>query len=803
MAANRSTAATIFTYIVAIVILLTGGAMLAGGVRLLTLGGSAYYAISGVALLAVAFLLWRGKKLAAILYGLFLLATWIWALWESGGNGWALLPRVALFTGIGLFFLLPWTGRHLGLSQGLRRTGLIALVVILAAGLLALVASLLTGHRDGEGGSDLSAVAFDAVPTEWLSWGKDQGGARFADVGQITPDNVGALEVAWTYETGAAPMEGGAPALAFEVTPLKIGETLYGCTPHNIVFALDAATGKELWRHDPQVDQAGLAFANCRGVAYADLSERGLAAASDSDGDAPACVRRLYMGTIDARLLSIDAETGKPCPGFGDNGAVSMRKNIGPHEKMYYYYTSAPTVSGNVVVIGSYGFDGQILRQPSGVVRAYDLTTGRQSWDFDPAQPDRTEPMGEDELYEPGSPNSWSVSSTDEELGLVYVPFGVATPDYYGGERTKSGERFSNAIVALDNKTGEIRWEFQTVHHDIWDYDIASQPMLADIELGGKQVAALISISKTGDIFVLDRATGKPLSRVVERRVPAQGGPGERVSPTQPFSIDMPDFAGGRLTERQMWGLTPFDQLWCRIEFRSLRYDGRYTPPSLKGSLQYPGFAGGVNWGGFALDRERNLLLVSSNRLPTKSRLITPEEAKERGMKPMGKGVASSPEAVRAGVPQLGARFAVLNGALMSPLSVPCLQPPVGQLTAVDLSTKKVAWQRPLGTADRMGPMGMQSRLPYEFGLPVVGGAVATGGGVTFIAATPDKRFHAFDTRTGKLLWRSDLPANGNANPMSYVARDGRQYVVIAAGGSGALATNERNVLVAYALPKK
>lgn len=780
---------------------LLGAGLLTGGIKLLTLGGSAYYAISGLALLAVAVLLWRGMKAAAWLYAAFLLFTWAWAIWEVGFNGWALVPRVGLFTGLGLVFLLPWTARGIGCPDGGRTAGK-ALIAILAVGILALGAILII--KPGAPGShdDLAGLAFNTSPTEWKSWGNNPGGTRFAEVGQITPANVGALEVAWTYATGAAPRPGGAPALAFEVTPLKIGNTLYGCTPHNVLFALDAVTGKQIWRHDPPTDDKGIAFANCRGVGYADLGERGLSPAVAPGQKAPACTRRIYTGTIDARLLAVDAETGLPCQDFGTNGAVNLRKNITPHDNVLFYYTSAPTVSGGVVVLGSYGFDGQTLNQPSGVIRAYDLKTGRQAWDFDPADPERTAPMGDNEVYAPGTPNSWSVSSTDENLGLVYVPMGVATPDYYGGERSKAAEEYSNTILAIDNKTGLLRWKFQTVHHDIWDYDIASQPVLTDFPVNGKMVPALISIAKTGDAFVLDRRTGTPLSRIVEKKVPGGAGPGERPSPTQPFSVDMPDFAGKRLTEKQMWGLTPFDQLWCRIEFKSLRYDGRYTPPSLEGSIQYPGFAGGVNWGTFSVDAKNNYLIVSSNKLPTKSKLITPEEAKALGMKPAGAGVKSSPEAVRAGVPQFGARYAVLNGTLMSPIQVPCLEPPMGELTAIDLKTKKVVWKRPIGTADRMGPMGLKSHLPLTFGLPSVGGSLTTAGGVTFIGSTPDKRIQAYDTKTGKLLWRADLPANGNANPMSYVGSDGRQYVVIAAGGSGALATNEKNILVAFALPK-
>ncbi|MGD9663668.1 MAG: membrane-bound PQQ-dependent dehydrogenase, glucose/quinate/shikimate family [Novosphingobium sp.] len=794
--------AGILARILALVLALGGLGLTAGGVKLLTLGGSAYYVLAGLVLLAVAVLLWRGRKVSAYLYLALLVITWIWALWETGGNGWAMVPRVALLTGFGLFFLLPPVARYLGYRDGGRIAGR-ALLGIIAVIVVGIVSVLIVNPGAPEGKADLSNLAFDAAPTEWLAWGDNQGGERFAEATQITPANVGALELAWTYETGAAPRPGGAAALAFEVTPLKIGNKLFGCTPHNVLFALDPVSGKEIWRHDPPVDDQGVLFANCRGVVYADLVERGaIAAPASDDGQQPACLKRIYTGTVDARLLAVDAETGKPCEDFGVNGAVDLRKNITPHDKLYFYYTSAPTVSGSVIVLGSYGFDGQLLRQPSGVIRAFDLKTGKQMWDFDPADPDRTAPLADDETYVPGSPNSWSVSSTDEALGLVYVPMGVATPDYYGGERTKSGEKFSNAILALDNKTGELRWMFQTVHHDIWDYDIASQPMLTDFPVNGKNVPALISIAKTGETFVLDRRTGKPLSPIVEEKVPGRAGPGEKASPTQPFSPEMPNFAGQRLTESQMWGLTPFDQLWCRITFKGLRYDGRYTPPSVQGSLQYPGFAGGVNWGSFSVDKKSGRLLVSSNRLPTRSKLITPEEAAALGMKPAGKGVVSSPEAVRAGVPQFGARYAVLNGTLLSPLQVPCLQPPMGELAALDLKTRKIVWQRPIGTADRMGPLGIASHLPFTIGLPSVGGTMTTASGLTFIASTPDKRIRAYDSNTGKLLWRADLPANGNANPMTYVGRDGRQYVVIAAGGSGALATNEKNIMVAFALPK-
>jgi len=776
----------LFQRALAVFTLLLGAVMAAGGVRLVFAGGSLYYLVAGLALVISALLLWQCRRAGAILLWLTICATWLWALGEVGLNAWALAPRVTILSVLGL--LLLW-GRDTRARGGGRLRWWVTAGVAVALG-----AGFMAAQKAGTpAGGTAAPAAGPAIATEWPSWGNAPGGSRYAQVEQLTPANVAGLKVAWTFATGATPHSGGAPALAFEATPLKIGNTLYACSPHNLVFAIDAVSGRQIWRYDPKVDETGLAFANCRGVAYAKLTDI---------APGQPCVERLYMGTIDARLVAIDARTGRTCADFGDNGQVSMRRNVGGHEKIYYYHTSVPVVSGKVVVIGSYGLDGQTTNQPSGVIRAYDLRTGALAWDFDPADPARATPLGPDETYVPGTPNSWSVSSTDEALGLVYVPFGVATPDYYGGERSPAGEAYSNTIVALDNQTGLPRWSFQVVHHDVWDYDIASQPVLTDVRLGKATVPALITVSKTGQTFMLDRRTGKPLAGVVEKPVPQGGAPGEHLSPTQPFSVGMPHFSGDRLREAQMWGLTPLDQLWCRIEFNKYRYDGMFTPPSLKGSIQYPGFAGGVNWGSVSVDEGRRLLIVNSLNLATRSTLITPQEARARGMAPAGGGHKTSPEAVRAGVPQLGARYAVLNGVLMSPLGVPCLQPPYGEISAVDLDSRKLVWRKPLGNADRMGPMGLASRLPFPFGLPTVGGAITTSGGLTFIAATPDKRIRAYETASGRLLWQADLPANGNANPMTYIGADGRQYVVIAAGGSGALATNEKNILVAFALPR-
>ena len=475
-----------------------GAVLVYGGGSLGLLGGSFYYLLAGAAVIASGVLLWRGNRRGAQLYGLMLVATLLWALWESGLNGWALVPRVVAPAVLGLWLLAPWSRRAYG-AEPIARSWWIGGAAVLV-GLLAY--GSFTANRF-ETGSPVAAAGA-AVADEWRSWGNSPGGTRYSTADQINTGNVAKLAVAWTYATNATPTPGGAAALAFETVPLKIANRLYICTPQNVIVSLDAVSGKQIWRHDPKVDQTGLAFANCRGVAYYKVPD----AAPGS-----ACAERVYTTTIDARVIALDALTGKTCQDFGKGGAVDMREGLGPHPHALYYATSAPIVSGRVLVTGSYGLDGQTVRQPSGVVRGYDLVTGALVWAFDPDKPDREGPLKPGETYAPGTPNVWSVASTDEKLGLVYLPFGVATPDYYDGGRTPNVERFSNALVAVDNQTGKLRWVFQVVHHDVWDYDIAAQPVLTDFKVGDKRIPAIVTVSKTGETFVLDRATGKPLSQ--------------------------------------------------------------------------------------------------------------------------------------------------------------------------------------------------------------------------------------------------------------------------------------------------
>lgn len=766
--------------------------LLAGGVQLMVLGGSPYYLITGLSVAAVAVLLWRGDFRGARLYGAMLVATLVWALWEAGLDGWALVPRLLAPAIFGLWLVTPWARRALGrkpIAGWWWLAGLAAIVVVLGAAIHA-------GQPDTIDRKSTIASSAGLTPTEWHAWGNSPGGTRYAEAGQLTPENVAGLEVAWTLETHARPRPGGAAGLAFETVPLKIGNTLFACSPHNVIFAIDAVSGKQLWTYDPKTDDEGLAFANCRGVAYH---------AAPSMAPDAACAARVYTTTIDARLIAVDARDGKPCADFGTGGSVDLRAGIGPHPKSVYYVTSAPTISGGVIVTGSYALDGQSVNEPSGVIRAYDLVSGKMAWAFDPARPDSGAPLQPGQTFAPGTPNMWSMASTDEKLGLIYLPMGVATPDFFGGFRSPEVERFSNAVVAVDNKTGKVRWVYQIVHHDLWDYDVAAQPVLTDVRIGGKVRPALISVSKTADAFVLDRETGQPLSRVVERPVPQGAVPGDFTAPTQPFSVDMPNFTGPEPSEKRAWGLTPFDQLWCRIAFRKMRYEGRFTPPRMDVSLTFPGSGGGVNWGSVSVDEGRRIMIVNSTHMPVHNQLITAAEVVKRGMKkiPMV-GEGPSLELFRLGVPQWGAPYGgVVNKPFLSPLSVPCMQPPFGTISAVDLDTRKVIWSKPIGLADRMGPMGLPSLLPVNMGLPTLGGSLTTKGGLTFIASTPDRRLRAYETATGRLLWQTDMPANANAIPMSYIADDGRQYVVIASGGSSALQYNDRNVLIAYALKKR
>jgi quinoprotein glucose dehydrogenase len=461
--------------------------------------------------------------------------------------------------------------------------------------------------------------------------------------------------------------------------------------------------------------------------------------------------------------------------------------------------TSAPQVVRGKVVFGGWVTDGQFVGEPSGAIRAFDAVTGKLAWAWDMGRPEVTSLPQAGETYTAGTPNSWAPISADEELGLVYLPTGNATPDYVGVHRRPFDDKYSSSVVALDALTGEVRWSFQTTHHDTWDYDVPSQPTLVDLPDGKK---ALLQPTKRGELFLLDRRTGEPLSSVEERRVPATDVPGEHSAPTQPFSVGLPSFAGQPPDEKRMWGVTPFDQLWCRIKFREARYDGTLTPVGLeRPSVVYPGYLGGMNWGGVSVDTDRDLIIVNSTHVLNYDQLISRQEADVLGLRPFSESHHGD---VGGPVAQMGTPYAASIRPFLSPLIVPCTEPPYGRLSAVDLKSRRIVWSESFGTAEDSGPLAIGSHLPFRIGVPNIGGSVTTRSGVTFIGASQDRYLRAFETTTGRELWRQRLPAGGQATPMTYwSAPSGRQFVLIAAGGHGGLLAKEGDYVLAFALPRQ
>jgi quinoprotein glucose dehydrogenase len=547
-------------------------------------------------------------------------------------------------------------------------------------------------------------------------------------------------------------------------------------------MALDPVTGKTRWRFDPRVHVEGTQHMSCRGVSYYD--SEAAPGAPPMPPRAADCSTRIFVATNDARLIALDAASGRLCADFGANGQVNLAPQYPVYSEGWYQFTSAPLVTRSLVVLAGSIYDNMSVKMPSGVVRAFDARTGRLVWNFDPGRPDSSAPLPAGQHYSLSSPNSWSTSSADERLGLIYVPFGMGAVDQWGGDRPPTTEKFATSIVALDSATGELRWVYQTVHHDLWDMDVPAQPALIDLRVGGRTVPALVQTTKTGDIFVLDRRTGRPIVPVDERKVPEGPAPGDRLSPTQPFS--RLSLMPGRLGEADMWGATMLDQLSCRIAFRKLRYEGPFTPPSLQGTLVYPGNFGVMDWGGMAYDPVRGVAFANPGYMAfvdklTKNRPEWPPRETNRGLNP-----------------NMGAPFAVYLNPFLSALKLPCQAPPWGYIAGVDLAAGKIAWMHKNGTIRDNSPLP----LPFKMGVPALGGPIMTAGGVAFMTSTLDYYARAYDVTTGEQLWQSRLPAGGQATPMTYLGRDGRQYVVVVAGGHGTLGTKAGDDVIAYALPR-
>jgi len=621
------------------------------------------------------------------------------------------------------------------------------------------------------------AVQSSPAGDEWPVYGHDPGGSRFSPLTQVNRDNVSQLRVAWIAHSGdAAAGANGRGRTGFEATPIVVDDTLYYTTGTNRVIAVNPADGTKRWAYDPHVDVT---------ADYGDgLINRGVV--SWIDPQIPAtqpCRRRIFEATLDARVIALDAATGTPCRDFGDGGHVTLT-GVNGYMPGVYHMTSPPAVIDDLVIVGSSINDNGRVDEPSGVVRAFDARSGALRWTWDPvATSSRPSPAS----WRGGAANAWSVMATDPDRDLVFVPTGSASPDYFGGLRP-GDDKWANSIVALRAQTGQLAWGFQLVHHDLWDYDTASPPLLTTVMRNGQAVPVVIQSNKTGLLYVLNRDTGEPVFPVEERPVPQSDVPGEHSSPTQPFPTTVMPASPQRFTNADVWGATPADLSACRAAMRGLRNEGVFTPPSLQGSVAVPGHVGGPNWSGYAFDERRGLLFVNTNNLPALVKLIPRGEFEARRPRENGEYGLS-----------VGTPFVLFRRYFQAPSGLPCSRPPWGNLTAVDIGSGTIRWQVPLGSMASFAP-GVTGVPPGSISL---GGPIVTAGGLVFIAGTIDPYLRAFDSESGRELWKGQLPASGHATPMTYaVSATGKQYVVIAAGGHPKISEEPvGDALVAFALP--
>jgi quinoprotein glucose dehydrogenase len=614
------------------------------------------------------------------------------------------------------------------------------------------------------GGHSLPASA-------WEHWGGDRGGSRFSPLAQITPGNVGSLVRAWEFRTGD--LDSRAPDLMkrtkFQATPLLVEDSLIFCSPFNEVIALDPGSGVQKWRYDPKIstDQRPANRYNCRGVAYW---------LDDKAPDNAACRARIFMGTNDARVIALDARSGAPCAGFGASGEIGIEIGKPLEWPGEFQITSAPVIVSDTVIVGSAIADNRSVEAPAGTVRAFDARTGRPRWDFDPLVHDG---------INAGHANVWAPMSVDEERGLVFLPTSSPSPDFWGGKRPGNNDH-ANSVVALRAETGERVWSYQTVHHDVWDYDLPAQPTLARIDTTEGSRDVVIQPTKQGFVFVLDRDTGKPVWPVEERSVPQGGAEGEQLSPTQPFPTHVPALLSQRISADDVFGLIPFwESRACRAQVASARNDGLYTPPSTQGSIVFPMTGGGVNWGGAAFDPVNQLLVANTTRAIHIVKLI-PRDQTQGFDPPPGHDFGR----------QQGAPFAMTRAVALSPLGLLCNKPPWGEMVAVDLKGGKILWRSRVGTTEDRAPLG----IAFPFGTPLISGVAITAGGLVFTGAM-DAYLRAFDAKSGQELWQGRLPVPGVANPMTYQWK-GEQYVAIGAGGHSESGTTIGDSVVAFRLAR-
>lgn len=782
-----------------------GGAQVALGGWIVALGGTYMYVTCGALLLIAAWFGWqhagRREWLALLAAGLVAL---IWSFAEIAGKGWPPSWIFDLAGRVGLVLVLlfatfaasvstqyPSGGRPRRAVGGVAVLGVVAIGAYVAIAWERPVAAAVGAERSITQAAATNEASLGA--DAWRAYAGSNLGQRFSSADHITPANVSRLQEAWRHRTGDLPPNERV-FFSSQNTPLKVGDNLYLCSSSAQVFALDPATGEQRWHFDPKTParaMESLFSVACRAVGY------------HGAPGAAACSERIFVATADGRLIGLDARSGTPCPDFGREGVVDLTEGMGLRDPGFASNTSGPAVVGDMLIVGQQVSDNQRRDAPSGVVRAYDARSGALAWAWDAHRPDSRAPLGPDEIYPRGTPNVWTVISADETLGLVFLGTGNSGADHWGGDRTEAEDRYTAAIVAVDLATGATRWSFATVDHDLWDYDIGAQPTVLDIPIDGQTRRAVLLGTKTGSLFLFDAATGEPL-RPIERRSAPRGNTltGERLSPTQPQSTFYPNFAGRpgaepeRLDARHVFGLTPIDAAWCRIQFHRMTYDGIYTPPTTDGlgMLLFPGTIGGLNWGGIGVDQGRLIAITNHSRLPNHVEMIPRAQVTDRAV---GDGGARPDQDI---APQAGTPYGTQRPIWFSPLNMPCIAPPWGYVAATDLQSGELLWSQPIGTGFDSGPLGIPTRLRIPMGTANVGGPLVTASGLTFIAAAQDNYLRAFQTESGRLLWSARLPAGGQATPMTYV-HQGRQYVAIAATGHQRLETTPGDYLVVYALP--
>ncbi len=755
-------------WLVVAILFIVGLSLAAGGVALVALGGSVYYVVTGLAVIVSAIGLVRHARYASWAFGAMLAWTVVWSLWEAGLDSWALMPRLMAPALVGLLFLFPPIHRASGATGWL--VGGPTLAAFLVLGIAVWCA------ETTESGLPPAArvAALPSARTDWRNWGNDLAGTKYAAIDQINLANVGQLKLAWRYE---GKIDRG-PLVSMEAAPLAVDGRLYMCLESGTIAALDQDTGRRLWQYQALPQNSPFRGWKCRGADYYTAKAPG-----------PDCARRLFFTTAAGQLIAIDADSGKPCSKFGENGIADLRAGMGDLHVEDALPTSPPTVVNGVVVVGQSISDFGSFDSPSGVIRGYDAETGALRWAWDAGRPGQTL-LKPGETYTRDTPNAWGVFSGDEKLGLVYIGAGNSPPDYFSGFRSKIADEFTDNIVAIDVATGQLRWSFKTVNHDLWDYDIAAQPVSVDLP-GGQP--ALIVPTKRGQLFVLDRRSGAPIDPVIQKPVPQGGVNGEWNAPTQPYTTGFPSVSGDDLRETDMWGITPLDQMMCRIQFKKANYRGQFTPITTQPTITYPAVGGGINWGSVSVDPQRGLLVVNALHFANINRL---------NLRKKGEDETGGYEGGVITFPQKGTPYSFKSFPFLSPIFVPCQEPPFGTISVFDIRTRKLLWSKPLGTAAGSGPLGIASHIPLRLGAPNFGGSLSTAGGLVFIAAAQDHRLRAFDIGNGREVWSVDLPAVGAAMPISYVSpRTGRQYVVIAAGGHFAIPGPRASAILAYALP--